>query len=93
MSENAPASGHALRLDGRSLLSVDGVSKVESFDREHLLLVTTLGLLEVRGTDLHIRALDLEGGHCQVEGKVDELSYRQSATTTHRVSGLRRFLR
>jgi sporulation protein YabP len=66
---------------------------VESFDREAIVLVTSMGVLEVKGAELHILALDLEGGHCQVEGRIDLLAYRQQAPSRSRGPALRRLLR
>jgi sporulation protein YabP len=93
MGARAEASGHSLQLTDRNQLTVDGVSKVESFDRQQVVLVTALGMLEVRGEDLHMRSLDLEGGHCHLDGRVDGLNYRQAATPRERGGALRRLLR
>ena len=62
---------HHLILEGREQLSVSGVEEVESFDE-------TKGTLIVRGGDLHIEKLSLDGGDLKVEGEIDSLTYEDS---------------
>ncbi|MBR6424862.1 MAG: sporulation protein YabP [Oscillospiraceae bacterium] len=78
-SEPQPKS-HKLSLEDRSKLVVTGVEDVESFDEQTVVLVTSQGVLVIRGSDLHLRSLSLEGGGVTVDGQVDALSYelRQS---------------
>ena len=66
---------HELRLENRARLSVNGVREVESFDENTIVMVTAKGTLVVRGEDLHIEKLSLDGGDLKVEGAVDALSY------------------
>lgn len=69
---------HRIGLDGRSKLSISGVEDVESFDESAIVLSTCEGDLIVRGSDLHIEKLSLDGGDLLVEGTVDSLSYEAS---------------
>lgn len=73
--ERALESAHKLTLDGRGRLSVSGVSDVESFDEQMVVLMTTRGTLVVRGEQLHLEMLSLEGGEVRLEGMVDSLVY------------------
>lgn len=66
---------HNLVLEDRRLLTVSGVSDVDSFDENTVVAYTSLGELTVRGRGLHIRRLDLESGSLSLEGYVDTLSY------------------
>ena len=68
---------HELRLDNRSRLSVSGVREVESFDENAVVLNTVGGLLIVRGENLQLQALSIDGGQVSVHGKVDSLSYEE----------------
>ncbi len=72
---------HKLSLDGRSQLSVSGVTDVESFDEETVVLETTRGLLIIRGRGLHLQMLSLDGGQVAVDGTVDSLTYEDDAPT------------
>ena len=42
-------------------------------------MYTTKGTLVVRGEDLHIEKLSLDGGDLRVEGVVDSLSYEDDS--------------
>lgn len=73
--DRALESAHKLTLDGRGHLSVSGVSDVESFDEQMVVLATSRGTLVVRGEQLHLEMLSLEGGEVRMEGQVDSLTY------------------
>jgi sporulation protein YabP len=66
---------HRLSLDERERLVVDGVVNVESFDDREIVLETELGVLVVRGEDLHIKELNLESANLAVEGYVKCIEY------------------
>ena len=68
-------TAHHVTLEERERLCVSGVEEVESFDENSIVMVTTGGYLVVRGTDLHIEQLSLDGGQLRVEGQVESLSY------------------
>ena len=69
------AADHHVILEGRASLSVSGVEEVESFDENAIVMRTSLGTLVVRGEELHIEKLSLDGGDLRVEGMVDSLTY------------------
>ncbi len=56
------AGEHQLTIVGRRKMELTGVIHVESFDNEEIILETELGLLAIRGEDLHIKQLTLEEG-------------------------------
>ena len=66
---------HHLILEDRERLSVSGVEDVESFDETMVVMVTSQGVLVVRGEGLHIEKLSLDGGDLKVEGRVESLTY------------------
>lgn len=66
---------HSVTILGRERLDVKGVSRVESFDEEEIVLETDLGMLTVRGQDLHIQNVDVERGDFCVEGLINGLQY------------------
>jgi len=68
---------HNVIMEGREKLSVSGVEDVESFDEETIVLHTTKGLLVVRGKELHIEKLSLDGGDLSVEGRIESLKYEE----------------
>ena len=68
-------AAHHILLEGREQLTISGVEEVESFDENTIVMSTVKGTLVVRGEDLHIEKLSLDGGDMRVEGSVDSLTY------------------
>ena len=75
MPENT--TPHRITLDQRSRLTVSGVDSVESFDETSIVMSTDQGSLIIRGSDLHIEKLSLDGGDLLVQGSVDSLTYEE----------------
>ena len=73
--EELGAAGHHLVLEDREHLTVSGVEEVESFDENLIVMDTVQGVLVVRGEELHIEKLSLDGGDLKVEGMVESLTY------------------
>lgn len=69
---------HQVQLRERRNLAIDGVSHVDSFDDDTIVLATDMGTLTIRGHNLRIQHLDLEEGQFVAEGEFDSLSYTQS---------------
>jgi sporulation protein YabP len=69
----------------RSALSVSGIRDVVSFDENQVVLDTDMGLLTMKGKDLHVSRLTLEKGEVDVDGTVDSLVY--SSNESYRKSG------
>ena len=53
---------HNVILEDRHTLSVSGVSDVDSFDEQTIIVFTDMGELTVSGTGLHINKLSIETG-------------------------------
>ena len=77
--EKKTAMPHNLVLEDRRLLTLSGVSDVDSFDEETVVVFTDMGELTIRGSDLHINRLSVEIGELTVEGKISALIYSQDA--------------
>lgn len=73
------AMPHNLVLEDRRMLTVSGVSDVDSFDEETVIVFTDSGELTVRGSDLHINRLSVEMGELTVEGSINALIYSDNA--------------
>ena len=72
---------HRLVLEGRGKLSVTGVTEIESFDENTVVLYTTRGTLVIHGRQLHLSMLSLDGGQVSVDGTVDSLVYEDEQPT------------
>ncbi len=70
-------SGHKLALSNRRTGSITGVMDVISFDISEVLLETELGMLQIKGADLHVSRLSLEKGEIDLEGRIDSFQYSE----------------
>lgn len=64
-----------LILENREKLSVSGVIDVESFNDECVVVDTELGILIVRGEDLHINKLSIDNSELNIEGDIVSCEY------------------
>ncbi|AEY67917.1 sporulation protein YabP [Clostridium sp. BNL1100] len=69
-----------ITLDNREKLCVTGVVDVESFNEESIIAVTDLGVLIIRGTELHINKLNLDSNELVVDGDIFSLEYSDGET-------------
>lgn len=71
----AEQKNHQVSLFNREELKIQGVKKVESFDDEEIILETIMGVLALKGKNLHINHLDLDTGDLAVIGFIKTLQY------------------
>lgn len=69
---------HLLSLDNRKKLEISGVTEVESFDDTSVLLHTSCGALLIRGEQLQVKKLSIDGGEVAVHGMICSLAYEQA---------------
>lgn len=75
-SGNVPKT-HKVLLANRQSGAFSGVVDVLSFDVAEILLETELGMLLIKGHDLHVNRLSLEKGEIDIQGRIDSLSYSE----------------
>ena len=68
---------HKVLLANRKNGAFSGVIDVLSFDISEILLETELGMLLIKGEDLHVNRLSLEKGEVDIEGRIDSLVYSE----------------
>ena len=61
---------------------------VLSFDVVEILLETELGMLLIKGQDLHVNRLSLEKGEVDIEGRIDSLTYSDVKTSGKQAESL-----
>lgn len=66
---------HQLTLKNREQMTVEGVVEVESFDKREVILETVQGGMVIRGEDLNIRELNVEGSGLVLSGFVHAIEY------------------
>lgn len=72
---------HKVLLTNRKSGAFSGVVDVLSFDVAEILLETELGMLLIKGHDLHVNRLTLEKGEIDIEGRIDSLTYSDIKNT------------
>ena len=80
MEERQKGSAHKITLTARNTALITGVLDVLSFDPNEVLLETDLGMLMIRGEELHVNRLNLEKGEVDVDGRADSLVYSDSGS-------------
>ena len=66
---------HRLTLNNRDRGNLTGILDVISFNESQIVLDTDMGLLTIRGKDLHVSRLPLEKGEIDIEGRTDSFTY------------------
>ncbi len=72
---NKAAPVHNIILEGRRKMSLSGVTDVDRFDENTVILYTSMGELTIKGTDLHVNGLSVESGEMSVEGEIKSIFY------------------
>ena len=85
MEEKMTARPHKLTMVNRSSCTITGLQDVVSFDENQIVLDTDMGLLTMKGKDLHVSRLTMEKGEVDVDGTIDSLVY--SSNEAYRRSG------
>ena len=71
-------SRHAINLVRRESMAATGVIDVISFDEETIIAETELGMLIIKGINLHVNRLNLENGELAIDGEVNSINYEDS---------------
>jgi len=70
-----PSSRHSLNIDKRESVAVTGVIDVISFDEESVICESEMGVIVIRGVNLHVNRINLESGELAVSGEIDGVTY------------------
>lgn len=71
-------SSHSVTINERKNIVITGVKKIENFDNEEFLLETTMGFINIKGSDLEIIKLDTYQGNVSIKGKVNSFIYKET---------------
>lgn len=66
---------HQLFLLDRQKASLNGISKVITFDLNEIFLVTEMGKLKIKGQELSITKFEKEKGELEFVGRVQSIEY------------------
>ena len=68
---------HKMAVHNRKNWSRTGVADVIAFDEGEVILETDMGVLVVKGHELHVKRLDLEKGEVDIDGRMDSFFYSE----------------
>ena len=67
---------HNVILESRKRMNLSGITDVDSFDEQLVVLYCDTGQIAIRGEQLHINRIDVETGEVSLEGsRIDGISY------------------
>jgi len=69
---------HNITINERKNIVLTGVKKIENFDNEEFLMETTMGFVNIKGSELEIIKLDTYQGNVSIKGKINSLNYLES---------------
>ena len=70
-----------ISLESRRKLSITGVKEVENFDDNTITLITDLGTLSVKGSEIKIEKLNLDSGDVSATGDFYAFEYISDENT------------
>ncbi|MBP0979086.1 MAG: sporulation protein YabP [Oscillospiraceae bacterium] len=62
-------------LENRKKIMISGVKDIDNFDDNTVSMITTLGSLIIKGSDLKINKFSVETGDVSIEGTVNNILY------------------
>lgn len=75
MDEKLVKQGHKITLNNRHTGMITGVLDVLSFDADEIILETEMGMLTIKGLDLHVNRLSVEKGEVDIDGEIESINY------------------
>lgn len=77
MEEKQMSRAHKVMVTGRKSGCISGITEMISFDENEILMDTDMGVLSIKGKELHVSRLNLEIGEADMEGRIDSFSYSE----------------
>lgn len=88
MEEKQIAGNHKVSFVGRSNGIITGVKDVLSFDANEIILDTEMGMLMMKGMELHVTSLTVEKGEVKIDGRIDSLVYSEMHNGKKQAEGI-----
>ena len=71
-------------LKSRKRINITGIKKINSLNENEFNVQTSLGLLQIQGSDLSMIQLDLEKGLLEISGNIDSVDYLDKEQTKNK---------
>lgn len=72
---NTSYGSHEIKITDRSVMSLSGIKKINSFDNEEFLMESNMGMILLKGEKLEIIKLDTHDGNVKIKGKLNSFTY------------------
>ena len=66
---------HKISLNERKSITITGIKKIISFDKEEFLLDSIMGVINIKGQNLEMIKLDTHEGNVSIKGKINGIIY------------------
>ena len=66
---------HNVNMVDRKNIIISGVKKIDNFDNKEFVLETTMGLMNIKGSELEIVKLDTYQGNVSIKGIINSIIY------------------
>lgn len=66
---------HSFSVQERKNIALTGVVKIDSFDKEEFLIETSLGIMNIKGSNLEVVRLDTYQGNLTIKGRINSITY------------------
>lgn len=68
---------HNIIIENRERTAITGVLDVISFDEDIVVAETEMGVLIIKGENLHVNSLNLEKGDMKLDGTIFSMNYEE----------------
>lgn len=66
---------HMVHIDNRERIEISGVTKVDTFNEDDVILHTVMGVLNIKGKNMKVNKLNVDTGDMLIEGMVYSMHY------------------
>lgn len=66
---------HIVHIDNRERIEITGVTKVDTFNEDDVILHTVMGILNIKGKNMKVNKLNVDTGDMLMEGMVYSMNY------------------
>lgn len=84
---------HNIQIIDRKTIQMNGIKKIENFNKEEFFLQSVMGYILVKGDELELMKLDTVGGNIYIKGRIDSINYLDEDKKKHKESLISRLFK
>lgn len=84
---------HNVQIIDRKTIQMNGIKKIENFNKEEFFLQSVMGYILVKGDELELMKLDTLGGNIYIKGIIDSINYLDEDKKKHKESIISRLFK